>query len=235
MSIYLVAVMVSGLFYIVTFLATNDLMLGAFPAGLALIYFAFVASPQLNLYKKKMQYFKLTNQFVNNFIISLSIQPVIDSAYKNALTSLNFDFKDKLEGTEELSSLEKLQYLGNYFSFHAYQAFVQVVDLWQEQGGDILKMSNFVTNQFREIEEYILACKQIGERKIVEFTVLWFFALSILVVIRFALAQFYVQIIQNKLYLVGVLAIFIFVIISCQVLISKVCYLDLKGWKKYEK
>ena len=235
MSIYLVAVMVSGLFYIVTFLATNDLMLGAFPAGLALIYFVFVASPQLNLYKKKMQYFKLTNQFVNNFIISLSIQPVIDSAYKNALTSLNFDFKDKLEGTEELSSLEKLQYLGNYFSFHAYQAFVQVVDLWQEQGGDILKMSNFVTNQFREIEEYILACKQIGERKIVEFTVLWFFALSILVVIRFALAQFYVQIIQNKLYLVGVLAIFVFVIISCQVLISKVCYLDLKGWKKYEK
>ena len=115
MSIYLVAVMVSGLFYIVTFLATNDLMLGVFPAGLALIYFAFVASPQLNLYKKKMQYFKLTNQFVNNFIISLSIQPVIDSAYKNALTSLNFDFKDKLEGTEELSSLEKLQYLGNYF------------------------------------------------------------------------------------------------------------------------
>ena len=235
MSIYLVAVMVSGLFYIVTFLATNDLMLGAFPAGLALIYFVFVASPQLNLYKKKMQYFKLTNQFVNNFIISLSIQPVIDSAYKNALTSLNFDFKDKLEGTEELSSLEKLQYLGNYFSFHAYQAFVQVVDLWQEQGGDILKMSNFVTNQFREIEEYILACKQIGERKIVEFTVLWFFALSILVVIRFALAQFYVQIIQNKLYLVGVLAIFVFVIISCQVLISKVCYLDLKGWRKYEK
>ena len=151
--------------------------------------------------------------FSRNFIISLSIQPVIDSAYKNALTSLNFDFKDKLEGTEELSSLEKLQYLGNYFSFHAYQAFVQVVDLWQEQGGDILKMSNFVTNQFREIEEYILACKQIGERKIVEFTVLWFFALSILVVIRFALAQFYVQIIQNKLYLVGVLAIFVFVII----------------------
>lgn len=235
MSIYLVAVMVSGLFYIVTFLATNDMMLGAFPAGLALIYFAFVASPQLNLYKKKMQYFKLTNQFVNNFIISLSIQPVIDSAYKNALTSLNFDFKDKLEGTEELSSLEKLQYLGNYFSFHAYQAFVQVVDLWQEQGGDILKMSNFVTNQFREIEEYILACKQIGERKIVEFTALWFFALSILVVIRFALAQFYVHIIQNKLYLVGVLAIFVFVIISCQVLISKVSYLDLKGWKKYEK
>ncbi len=235
MSIYLVAVMVSGLFYIVTFLATNDLMLGVFPAGLALIYFAFVASPQLNLYKKKMQYFKLTNQFVNNFIISLSIQPVIDSAYKNALTSLNFDFKDKLEGTDELSSLEKLQYLGNYFSFHAYQAFVQVVDLWQEQGGDILKMSNFVTNQFREIEEYILACKQIGERKIVEFTVLWFFALSILVVIRFALAQFYVKIIENKLYLVGVLAIFVFVIISCQVLISKVCYLDLKGWKKYEK
>ncbi len=235
MSIYLVAVMVSGLFYIVTFFATNDLMLGAFPAGLAVIYFAFVASSQLNLYKKKMQYFKLTNQFVNNFIISLSIQPVIDSAYKNALTSLNFDFKDKLEGTEELSSLEKLQYLGNYFSFHAYQAFVQVVDLWQEQGGDILKMSSFVTNQFREIEEYILTCKQIGERKIVEFTVLWFFALSILVVIRFALAQFYVQIIQNKLYIVGVLAIFLFVIISCQVLISKVCYLDLKGWKKYEK
>lgn len=235
MSIYLVALIVSALFYIITFLATNNFMLGIFPACLALIYFVFVASPQLNLYKKKMQYFKLTNQFVNNFIISLSIQPVIDNAYTNALASLNYDFKGKLDGTEELSSLEKIQYLGNHFSFHTYQAFVQVVELWQEQGGDILKMSNFVTSQFREIEEYILTCKQIGERKIAEFTVLWFFALSILVVIRFALAQFYVQIIENKPYLVGVLGIFAFVIVSCQVLISKVCYLDLKGWKKYEK
>ena len=166
MSMYLVALIVSGLFYAVTYVATSDFIMGLVPACLALVYFVCIAAPQVSLYQKKVQYFKLTNQFVNNFIISLSIQPVIDNAFTNALASLNFDFKGKLRGAEELTSLEKLKYLGNYFTFHSYQAFVQVVDLWQEQGGDILKMTNFLTNQFREIEEYILACKQLGEKKI---------------------------------------------------------------------
>ena len=235
MSIYLVGIVVSGLFYVVTYLATNDFMVATIPACLALVYFLLIASPQVASYQKKTKFFKLTNQFVNNFIVSLSIQPVIDNAFSSAIASLNYDFKDKLHGTEELTSLEKLKHLGNYFTFHAYQAFVQVVDLWQEQGGDILKMSNFLTNQFREIEEYILTCKQIAEKKIIEFSMLWVFALSILVVIRFALSQFYSLIVTNKVYLVGVLAIFAFALFSCQILISKVCSIDLKGWKKYGK
>ena len=109
------------------------------------------------------------------------------------------------------------------------------MDLWQEQGGDILKMTNFLTNQFREIEEYILSCKQLGEKKIIEFSILWLFSLSILVVIRFSLSEFYYSIIRNNVYIFGVLVIFVFALISIQILVSKVCAIELKGWKKYDK
>lgn len=235
MTIYLVGLLVSCLFYIVCFLATNDLLLSVIPAVLALGYFVIFVSSQAKTYKKKLDYFKLTNQFVNNFIVSLSIQPVIDVAYNNALASLNYDFGDKLSGSEDLNTIERLTYLGNYFTFHSYLVFVQIVDLWQEQGGDILKMTNFLTNQFREIEEYILSCKQLGEKKIIEFSILWLFSLSILVVIRFSLSEFYYSIIKNNVYIFGVLAIFVFALISIQILVSKVCAIELKGWKKYDK
>lgn len=235
MSVCLVGLVVAIVFYVVCFIATNSFIISAIPASLALVYFLFFAQPQLSIYKKKLLYFKLTNQFVNNFIISLSIQPVMDVAYENAMKSLNFDFGNKLKGTEDLSSFEKIKYLGNYFSFHTYQVFVQVVDLWQEQGGDILKMTHFLTNQFREIDDYIITCKRMSEKKTVEFIVLWTFALSILGIIRFALSQFYTMIEGNKMFLIGVVCIFVLVLISTQILISKVAHLDLKGWKKYDK
>ena len=110
-----------------------------------------------------------------------------------------------------------------------------MVDLWQEQGGDILKMTHFLTNQFREIDDYIITCKRMSEKKTVEFVVLWTFALSILGIIRFALSQFYTMIEGNKMFLIGVICIFVLVLISTQILISKVTHLDLKGWKKYDK
>ena len=74
-----------------------------------------------------------------------------------------------------------------------------------------------------------------SEKKTVEFVVLWTFALSILGIIRFALSQFYTMIEGNKMFLIGVICIFVLVLISTQILISKVTYLDLKGWKKYDK
>ena len=235
MSGTIIGLITGVIFFGVSYISTNNLIISSLPAVMAIAYFVFFASPQINLYEKKMNYFRLTNQFVNNFIVSLSIQPVIDIAYKNAISSLNYNFGNKLDGIEDLNTFEKLRYLENVFSFHPYQVFVQIIDLWQEQGGDILKMSNFLINQFREVEEYISACKQMGEKKVIEFSILWIFALSVLVVIRFALSQFYALISKNKIFLIGVISLFILVLISCQVLISKITKLELKGWKNHVK
>ena len=235
MSGTIIGLITGVIFFGVCYISTNNLIISSLPAVMAITYFVFFASPQINLYQKKMNYFRLTNQFVNNFIVSLSIQPVIDIAYKNAISSLNYNFGNKLDGTEDLNTFEKLRYLENVFSFHPYQVFVQIIDLWQEQGGDILKMSNFLINQFREVEEYISTCKRFGEKKVIEFSILWIFALSVLVVIRFALSQFYALISKNKIFLIGVISLFILVLISCQVLISKITKLELKGWKNHGK
>ena len=56
MSIYLVGIVVSGLFYVVTYLATNDFMVATIPACLALVYFLLIASPQVASYQKKTKF-----------------------------------------------------------------------------------------------------------------------------------------------------------------------------------
>ena len=233
--IYLVGLIVSVVFYIVCYFGTNDFIISLLPSLTSLVYFTFLAAPQINKYNSKVKYFKLTNQFVNNFVISLSIQPAIDVAFNNSLASLNYDFKNKLKGIDNLNSTERLKYLSNYFSFNYYQVFLQIISLWQEQGGNILNMSSYLVTQFRETNEYLLNCQRLSEKKIVEFVILWLFSLSIIVVLKFALTQFYTFISNNPFYKIGVAVLLLFALFSVQVLISKVTKIELKGWSKYDK
>lgn len=233
--IYLVGLIVGVAFYLICFIATNDWIISLLPSLTALVYFTFFATPQITKYTTKMKYFRLTNQFVNNFVVSLSIQPVLEVAFNNSLASLNYDFKNKLKGIEQLNPTEKVRYLANYFSFNHYQVFIQIVDLWQEQGGNILQMSSFLISQFRETNDYLLSCQRLGEKKTVEFVILWLFSLAIIVVLRFALTQFYTFISNNAIYKFGVAALLLFALFSTQVLISKVTSIDLKGWSKNDK
>lgn len=235
MNLYLAGIVIGIIFYIVTFLALNDFILAAIPALLAIIYFCFMVQPQIKKMNDKIKSFRNSYQFINNFIVALSIQPVIDTAFDHSLSTLDEDFRDSVGEITTLNGLEKLKYLTNFFSFHSYQLFVDLVDLWQEHGGDILKMSNFLINDVRECDEYISICQQMHTKKVVEFAMLWFFSFIILAVLRFALSQFYVSIMSKPFFKIGVISVFIFALISCQLLVSKIVKLDIKGWNKYGK
>lgn len=229
MSIYLTGLIISIVFYAMCFIATNNYFISLIPSLICIVFFFMIAPYQLNKYSNKVKMFRFSNQFVNNFIIALSIQPVIDNAYEISINTLDSKFKEKIKGAKDLNGKEKIKYLGNYFSFNVYRIFIQIVELWEEQGGDILNMSNFLVNQYREIEEYIANCEHMQKRKTIEFSILWLFALSIIVVLRYALSQFYQIIVGKLFYQIGIVSIFLFAIFSFQILISKITQIDIQG------
>lgn len=235
MNLFLVGFIVAAVFYVICYLALDNFIIAVLPAALSLVYFGFFAEPQINKYKKKIETFEKCYQFINNYLVALSIQPALDVAYEHSMSTLDSSFIEKVGDINQFNAGEKLRYLSNYFPFHCYKLFVDLVDMWQEQGGDILKMSNYLTNQMAQINEYISTCKQMSSKKVVEFVILWIFSLAILVVLRFALSQFYSMLVTKSIYQMGIVAIFGLCILSVQLLISKITKIEIRGWEKNGK
>ena len=116
-----------------------------------------------------------------------------------------------------------------------YRLFVDTINLWNEEGGDILKMSQYLINQVRLKEQYLITCETIHRQKTIEFIVLWAISLAILTLLRFALSQFFERIRQTIFYQIAVGVIILFVLASIYILIMRISKLDLEGWKDEEK
>ena len=155
----------------------------------------------------------------------------IESAYETA----DEDTKTLMDTIKELTEEEKIMYLCKYFKFDLYRLFVDTVYLWNEEGGDILKMSQYLVNQARLKEQYLLTCETIHRQKTIEFVVLWSISLAILSILRFALSQFFERISSTIFYQVAVVVIVLFAIASIYILIMRISKIDLEGWKEDEK
>ena len=173
--------------------------------------------------------------FINNFIISLSIKKSITGAIETTVGSMPIEFVDMFNGLENLSENEKLNYLSTYFDFYDYSLFLQIILIWQEEGGDIIQMSKYLLGNIRHNEEYINKVDTMAKRKYVEVAILWTISLSIIVILRFALSSFYDKIKGQALYLVALLLVFGFVLFTIYLLVHRGTSLSLKGNANHEK
>lgn len=194
----------------------------------------FVRRQMLNNQLKTHRYHQCF-QFINSFIISLNIKGSMSAAIESAHETSDENTKILLDSIKELTEEEKLMYMCKYFKFDLYRLFVDTVYLWNEQGGDILRMSQYLINQARLKEQYLLTCETIHRQKTIEFVVLWSISLAILSILRFALSQFFERISSTLFYQMAVVIIVLFVLFSIFVLVVRVSKIDLEGWKDYEK
>ena len=103
------------------------------------------------------------------------------------------------------------------------------------EGGDIIAMSKYLIGNIRSNEEYISQVDTIARRKYVEIGVLWTISLSIVVVLRFALSQFYDRVKGQLLFIVSLSMVFAFVLFTIYMLVQKGTSLKLKGTANHEK
>ena len=207
--------------------------------GVLLVYASvgiFVFSPMLVQYVKVVDRYHECYHFVNNFIIALSIKKAMGAALENTVYSMGDDFQEMIAKLDNMDDGQKIRYLqGNYFPFHTYQLFIHIVELYQEEGGDILQMSKYLISDARNTEEYINIANSISSRKYVEITVLWIISLAILVILRFSLMDFYEAIKKQLFFQFALVGIALFVLVSYLILFSKGTNINLKGYDKHEK
>ena len=206
--------------------------------GILLLYMAvslFILMPMLKKHEIKLTRFHECYHFINNFIISLSIKKSISGALETTVNSMPSEFIDQYNSLENMSDNEKLNYLSTYFTFNVYQLFLQILAVWQDEGGDIIAMSKYLTSEIRNNEEYLSKCETLTKRKYFEIGVLWMLCLAILIFLRFALKDFYTKIKGQLVFIISITLLAIFILFSIYLLVRKATSVAITGDNKNEK
>lgn len=235
MNFIALGIIVSFVFAGVTFIASQNIFSSLIILAVYTAFFVLIARRQINKNEQKIHRYHQCFQFINSYLISLNVKGSLNAAMESSYETADEGTKEIIDSIKELSEQEKLSYLTKYFKFDLYHLFVDMVSLWSEQGGDILKMSHHLVDQVRLKEEYLLTCESLNKSKTVEFVVLWAIALVILAALRFALSQFFDRISKTIVYQVAVIVVILFALFSIYILILRITNVNLEGWKDEEK
>ena len=227
---YIISLLISILLGVVSYISTSNLIYTMICLFLPLIYFLTIGSFMVKKYLKAISRYHECYSFINTFVVSLSIKESIKYSLESTFDTMNESFNKNLIGIQDLKEDEKLSYLCKYFKFHIYGLFVRLINLWSEQGGNILDMSSHLINEARLVEEYIAESNRLAKKNLFEFGILWLFSLSIIVILRFALASFYEKIIQQAMYPLSILVVIILFLFTTHIAISRLCKLEIRGW-----
>lgn len=235
MNSILVGIIVSLVLTGISFITTQNIFLAIFIFLITNVFFVLIVNRKIKKNQLKIHRYHQCFHFINSFIISLNVKGSMSAAIQSGYETTDEDTKALIDSIKELNEEEKIMYLSKYFKFYLYRLFVDTVNLWNEEGGDILKMSQYLINQVRLKEQYLITCETIHRQKTIEFVVLWTISLAILAALRFALSQFFERIRQTIFYQVAVTVIILFVLVSIYILVMRISKLDLEGWKDEEK
>ena len=234
-NVLIYGIIVSTVLGVSSFVASNNIIVGAVTLVLSFLYFFLLARPIINKYLIKINRFQECYNFINTFIVALSIKGVTSSAYETAIDSMPLDFNKNIENIDAFDQNEKFNHLNKYFRFHVFSLFIDLINLYENEGGDILEMSHYLLEELRLIEEYISSSKNISKKRIGEFMILWVLTLGIMVFLRFALSYFFKTISKQIFYPIGILVICLFCLLSIHIAIVKLCNLEIRGWNDAEK
>ncbi len=215
----------------ISYLVLENIFIALGVMFVTIIYYILFVNKKISLHQKKIKRFHECYHFINTFIISLSIKGSTSQALAAAVMEQDDEFKERINSLTELSDLEVLEYLNKYFIFQIYRLFLETIYLWVDQGGNILHMMENITNQLRINEEFLTFSEHTNVRKMFEMITLWAFSLVILVILRFSLVDFYQYFVTNIIFVIGVVAIMLFVLISVHILLIKMTDIPIKGWK----
>ena len=153
-------------------------------------------------------------QFVNSFLITLSVCQSLDHSYEVAVGGIQGEFKDLTTKITHMRVDERIEYLKDYFRLEIYAMFVSILRLYIDRGGDVLNLASELLNELTRIEEtgrYLSGKKR---RNAVQFVLMWTMALLVMCFVRFGLNSFFDSIKTSRTFLLGITVFYGFLLIA---------------------
>lgn len=201
------------------------------PIGIFLIYVLYyfvLIRKRISNYLHKVEVVHACYHFINSFLITMSVKESLEEAYQNGLRIAPKSLLEETNEIENMTIIERIVFLRSYFNLAIYKMFINIINLHQEQGGNILTISDSLFRECTRVEKTLSESTSIGNRHLIEFFVLWLLSLFILIFLRFAISQFYSQMINSILMISLISGFYLILLISAHLFLIKYTNLSVK-------
>lgn len=228
LTVLIIFIVLSAIAAIICYIATSNIL---FALAIFLIYIAYYFLFQ---HKKIKNYFLLTRRvhsccfFINSFVITLSVKESYEEGFKSG-TAIKDDqlqlFSNELQ---ELSSVEKVKYLKNYFKLTIYSMFLNVLEIYQDQGGNILTMTENLMRECTRTEKQLTSSSNLGIKHLIEFALLWAMSFVVLLFLKYGLGEFYQKMLNVPIFAPSIFAFFLICLLSIHFFLNIFLNLSIK-------
>lgn len=184
---------------VVCFIATNNIYFSIAVFLIYLFYFFIIQLKKIRKYQSLSKRVHSCCFFINSCIITLSVKDSFEDSYQSGLRIDDKQLKLYASKLNEYSSYEKIVYLRKFFSLAIYKMFLNILDIYQDQGGNILLMSENLLRECSRTEKKLLQSTNIGIKHLLEFMLLWALSFAVLIFMKFGIGDFYNQMLNNSL------------------------------------
>ena len=213
---------------VTSYLATNNTFIPVGIFALYIVYYFAIIRRKIKQYFMRIERIHACYHFINSFIITLSVKESLDEAYLNGIRNAPQNLIDETNEIDNMTIIERITFLRSYFNLAIYKMFVNVVNLYQEQGGNIITISESLLRECTRVEKTLADSVSVGNKHLVEFTTLWLLSFFILVFLRFSISQFYLQMISSVTVVVMIAVFYLIFLVSLHLFLTKYVSLSVK-------
>jgi len=219
-----ISCLVAGLGY----LATDLLIFPIVIFVVFILYYIIFGRKMLVNYKDKQRRIHACYHFINSFIISMSVKESIEDAYQAGIRCPNKELEEITNELTQMKAYDRIIYLRDYFNLGVYKMFINVLNLYQDQGGNILSMSDELISESTRIEKVLTDSTAISNKYLGEILLLWIMSFGILVFLRFSISQFYDKMKTTLTFLGFLVLFFILLLFSIHIFITRFTSIQVK-------
>ena len=217
------------------YVSTNNIVFGALTSFIFVVDYFLFMSKRFKHYTSLIERIHTSYHFINSFIITLSVKDSFEDAYQNGIRINNARLNAETDQLKEMPVLDRAKYLKDYFNLSIYLMFLNVINLYQDQGGNILTMSDNLLKECTRAEKTLSDTIAIGNKHLKEFITLWVMSIGILIFMRFSLNEFYAMMLKEKLFGILIFVFFLICILSVNLFIIVFSDLTVKEATKHVK
>ena len=210
------------------YLATMQIFIPVGIFAIYVLYYFLLIRKKIAQYLHKSEVVHSCYHFINSFLITISVKESLEEAYQNGLRVAPKSLLEETEEIENMTIMERINFLRSYFNLAIYKMFLNVINLHQEQGGNILTISDSLIRECTRVEKTLNESTAIGNRHLVEFAVLWLLSFFILIFLRFAISQFYSQMISSFIMIAFISGFYLIFIVSVHLFLINFTSISIK-------
>ena len=210
------------------YLATMQIFIPFGIFAIYVLYYFLLIRKKIAQYLHKSEVVHSCYHFINSFLITISVKESLEEAYQNGLRVAPKSLLEETNEIENMTIMERINFLRSYFNLAIYKMFLNVINLHQEQGGNILTISDSLIRECTRVEKTLNESTAIGNRHLVEFAVLWLLSFFILIFLRFAISQFYSQMISSFIMIAFISGFYLIFLVSVHLFLINFTSISIK-------